>query len=145
MKVYIIWHIIISTSEICVGGESLNVAFWQRKSGSLHISSYIVRTYGCYKYQLVVTMTATRMPLKGSMTSPMRYDVITWKREGIHGSTANSPHKGPVMQALISSFMVTKQTLQLPVIWEAGVLLTSLWLKNRFWLVIHWILWPLIS
>ena len=65
----------------------------------------------------------------------------TW---GIHGSTANSNHKGLVSQALISSFMVTKQTFELPVIWETGMLVTSLWLRNRCWLIIHWILWPLI-
>ena len=46
-----------------------------------------------------------------------RHYMETW---GIHGSTANSPHKGLVTQALIFSFMVTKQTFGLPVIWEAG-------------------------
>ena len=66
----------------------------------------------------------------------------TW---GILGSKANSHHKGLVTQALISSFMVAKQTFELPVIWEAGVLVTSLWLRNRCWLIIHWILCPLIS
>ena len=65
----------------------------------------------------------------------------TW---GIHGSTANSNHKGLVTQALISSFMVSKQTFELPVIWKTGMLVTSLWLRNRCWLIIHWILWPLI-
>ena len=90
------------------GRRIANTAFWQQKSGSLYILSYRVCIYGCYEYEMVVTFTATRMPLKGSMASPMRYDVITWKREGIHGSTANSPHKGPVTQALISSFMITK-------------------------------------
>ena len=59
-------------------------------------------------------------------------------------STANSNHKGLVTQALISSFMVTKQTFELPVIWETRILVTSLWLRNRCWLIIHWILWPLI-
>ena len=49
-----------------------------------------------------------------------RYCVITWKREGIHGSTVNSSHKGRVTQALVSSFMVTKRTFELPVSWEAG-------------------------
>ena len=58
---------------------------------------------------------------------------------GIHGSTADSNHKGLVTQALISSFMVTKQTVEL-----TGMLVTSLWLRNRCWLIIHWILWPLI-
>ena len=64
---------------------------------------------------------------------------------GIHVSTANSNHKGLVTQALISSFMATKQTFKLPVMWEVGVLVTSLWLRNRCWLIIHWILWPLLS
>ena len=71
-----------------------------------------------------------------------RHYMETW---GIHGSTANSHHKALVTQALISSFMVTKQTIELPVIWKAGVLVTPLWLRNRCWLSIHWILWPLIS
>ena len=62
----------------------------------------------------------------------------------IHGSTANSHHQGLVTLALISSFMVTKQTFELSVIWEAGVLGTSLWLRNCRWIIIHWILWPLI-
>ena len=41
-------------------------------------------------------------------------------------------------------FMVTKQTCELPVIWDTGVLVTSLWLRNRCWLIIHWIPWLLI-
>ena len=70
-----------------------------------------------------------------------RHYMETW---GIPGSMANSHSKWLVTQALISSFTVTKQTFELPVIWEAVLLVTSLWLRNRCWPIIHWILWPLI-
>ena len=71
-----------------------------------------------------------------------RHNTKTW---GIHGSTAISHHKGLVTQALTPSFKITKQTFEFPVIWEPGVLVTSLCLRNRCWHIIHWILWPLIS